>query len=300
MTRHLCFAAACALLAGCGYLPAEGSPLIEAHRGAAGNWPENSRTAIAGSVSANYPGIEFDLVLTGDLVPVLAHDTWLHHELCTLADGSEIPADERVYIQDLTLAELHANYRCGGKPDPEQPDAQVVADTHLTLDELLDLVASDTDMALHFDIKWHPTETPPADDFVREIFGRVRARNLQNPWYASSNEEEFIRAAAAEDVPTSLTWPKFPEGADSTLTALGNEFLQQLGLGDPLAIARRSGATGLLLQYRVTDRRLVEAAKAEGMTVQLWTLNDENVLDAYCSFPADALITDYPERASCL
>lgn len=299
MTRHLCFAAA-ALLAGCGFIPAETPPLIEAHRAAAGNWPENSRTAVTQSVARNYPGIEFDLVLTKDLVPVLAHDTWLHHELCTQADGSEIPADQQVFIQDLTLAELHAGYRCGGKADPEQPDAQVVADTHLTLDELLGIVASDEDMTLHFDIKWHPTQTPPATDFVREIFGRVRARNLQNPWYASSNEEAFIRVAADDEVPTSLTWPKFPEGSDSTLTALSNELLAQFGLGDPLAIAKRSGATGLLLQYRVTDRRLVEAAKAEGMAVQLWTLNSESVLEAYCSFPADALITDFPERAPCL
>lgn len=298
MTRPLLLAAA-ALLSGCGFIDPAGTPQVIAHRAAAGNWPENSRTAVQNSVDRDYDGIEFDLVLTRDLVPVLAHDTWLHPELCTQADGSAIPADQRVYIGELTLAELHAGYRCGGLADPEQPDAEVFADRHLTLDELLDIVSADGDMTLHFDIKWHPEDTPPAADFVREIFGRYRARDLPNPWYASSNEEEFIRLAVADEIPTSLTWPKFPEGSDSTLTALGNEMLAQFGLGDPLAIAQRSGATGLLLQYRTHDRRIVEAAKARGMAVQLWTLNAENVLDAYCQYPADALITDYPERAPC-
>lgn len=286
------------LAAGCGFLPPERTPRVFAHRGAAGNWPENSRTAIHESLARGYPGIEFDLVLTRDLVPVLWHDAWISAARCTHANGGPL-GEGRLFVKDLTFAQLQ-EFRCGGLPDSDHPTLEVVPDTILGLDELLDRVARRPEVTLHFDVKWHPEDTPPLEAFVSEIFGRFRSRGLPNPYYASSTEERFIRALRAEGVPTSLTWPKFPGGENTTLVALAHEGLTQLGLGDPLAIARRSGATGLLLNYRTVDRRLVEAAFDLGLSVQLWTLNTAPVLSAYCGFPADVLITDYPERAPCL
>ncbi|MDQ3264937.1 MAG: hypothetical protein M3Y59_14945 [Myxococcota bacterium] len=286
----------------CGLVDPPGAPQVMAHRAAAGNWPENSRTAVRGAVAANYPGIEFDIVLTADGVPVLSHDPWLHQTLCTHADGTPL-VGERLLIKDLTLDALRTGYRCGGVADPEMPDAQVVSETHMTLDELFTEVATAPDMVLQFDIKYEDGLTLPAEDFVQQVVVAMRDSGLPNPWYVSSTEVDFIPLAVAavpDGVDVSLTWPKFKQDDNSTVVGLSNELLAQLGLGDPLAIATRVGATGLLLQYRVTDRRIVEAAHQQGLSVQLWTLNTEGLLDAYCSWPVDKLITDYPERASCL
>src|SRR5262245_57215457 len=85
--------AAVILAAGCGALAPPGDPLVVAHRSGAGNWPENSRTAVRGAVAAGYGGIEFDLVLTSDRIPVLSHDAALNPQLCTRADGTALGAD---------------------------------------------------------------------------------------------------------------------------------------------------------------------------------------------------------------
>ena len=77
-------------LLACGALDAGADPIVEAHRGAAGYWPQNSRTSLTSSVAAGYDAIEFDVVITADDQAVISHDPWVHEELCTRADGSPI------------------------------------------------------------------------------------------------------------------------------------------------------------------------------------------------------------------
>jgi glycerophosphoryl diester phosphodiesterase len=114
------------LVAACGEAPAP-RPTLIAHRAGSGYWPENSRTAVLGSIQRHYPGIEVDVTLTKDGVPVLAHDPWLSETLCTTITGAPLPG--RVLIQDLMLEELREGYRCGGVQNPDAPEAKVVADT---------------------------------------------------------------------------------------------------------------------------------------------------------------------------
>jgi glycerophosphoryl diester phosphodiesterase len=294
-------AALCALaLAGCGLVDAPGTPLIEAHRFAAGNWPENSRTGLAGALDAGYKGLEFDLLLTKDKIPLLSHDAEISPVKCTFADGTDIPASPPLYVKDYTLAELHAQFLCGGKADPAMEGVEVVADTHLTLDEVIAALASHPDVTVHIDVKYEQGKTLPLQDFFDYGIAHWSAARLANPWYVSSSELDFLKKAKEEGVPgRSLTWPKFPAGANSTLTAIGAELATQLGFGTPIGLAQEAGANMLNLTYQVVDRRTVEMANQLGWQIQLWTLDDPKALAEYCTWPVDALISDYPERASC-
>jgi glycerophosphoryl diester phosphodiesterase len=299
LTADAAALAAGLLLCGCGVLAPTGNPMLVAHRAGAGNWPENSRTAVRGSVAANYPAIEFDLVLTKDRTPVLSHDPSLSTTLCTRADGSALLA-EPVYLKDLTLAELWGGYRCGGVPDPASPSAQVVADTHLSLDELLNEVSTRPGMLLHLDVKFEPGHTLDAEIFADEIIDRMRAPWVQNPWYMSSAQPEFIQAARARGAPVSYTLPRNFPGLGSTASAVVDEVLGKMGVADLIGLARQTGATGLDLAYQIADRAVVDAARREGLSVQIWTLNEAALLEQYCRWPVDQVITDYPERAPCL
>lgn len=291
----------CALaLAGCGLVDAPGTPMLEGHRFGAGNWPENSRTALAGALAAGYRALEFDLVLTKDKVPVLSHDAAISPLKCTYADGTDIPETPPLYVKDYTLAELHAQFLCGGKPDPAMEGVEVVADTHMTFDEVIAAVASHPDVTMHIDVKYEPEKTLPLQDFFDYGIARWRAAGLANPWYVSSSELDFLQKAKEEGIPgRSLTWPKFPAGANTTMTAIGAELAAQLGFGTPIGLAQEAGANMMNLTYQVVDRSTVEAAKQLGWQVQLWTLDDPSALAEYCTWPVDALITDYPERAPC-
>lgn len=121
--RLLAVAVATAVLSVCtpGQAPAatttaDGKPLtndagtvlkVLAHRGGAGQWPENSVEAYQGSAAAGYDGIETDLRYTKDGVGVMSHDDTLPAR-CTNA-GSKIHTLTLAQVQEVRCADLHGN-----------------------------------------------------------------------------------------------------------------------------------------------------------------------------------------------
>ena len=51
------------------------NPLIIGHRGASAVAPENTMAAFREAIAVGCDGIEFDVRLTGDGVPVIIHDS---------------------------------------------------------------------------------------------------------------------------------------------------------------------------------------------------------------------------------
>ena len=289
------------LLGGCGFIDAGADPLIEAHRGGAGYWPQNSRTAMLGSIDAGYDGLEFDLVLTSDGVPVLSHDPWLHEDLCTTTAGDAL--GERIFIQDLELATLQADYLCGGVQDPESLDAEIVAEPVMTFDELLEAMVDAPEMLFHIDVKYEPDETPGPDVFAEEIMSRFVAADLPNPWFVSANLAELVLAFEGwgadngVDVPSLVTWPRFTPDTSDVMVAVGNELGASTGLVDMVSVADAAGADGVSVPYQVIDRQLAALARSQGLFVAIWTVNDQAMLQALQGWPIDAVVTDYPELA---
>jgi len=276
-------------------------PVVEAHRGAAGYWPQNSRAAMLGSIDAGYGGLEFDLVLTSDGVPVLSHDPWLHEDLCTTSGGDAL--GERIFIQDLDLATLQADYLCGGVVDPENPDAEVVAETTMTFDELLEAMVDAPDMLFHIDIKYEPGETPAPEVFAAEVMTRFADADLPNPWFVSANLPELVLAfedwgdANDFEVDSLVTWPRFTPDTSDAMVAIGNELGSAAGVVDMVSVAEAAGADGVSVPYQVIDRQLAQFTRNQGYFVAVWTVNDQAMLQALQGWPIDAVVTDYPELA---
>ncbi len=289
------------LTAACGWADPPGEPRVIAHRSAAGYWPENSRTAIAGALAAGYPGIEIDLVLTKDSVPVIAHDPWVKGTLCTRADGAEIREDEDLLVRDYSLDELHTNFRCGGVRDPATPNAELVADTHLPFDEFLQMMKDHPETWVQLDIKYEPEFTADPQTFAKEILDRWEAAGLPNRVYASANLPEVLRAFKERkpDLETTLIWPRFPPGDNTTFVGLGNEFQNTFGFQDLMGRIEEADADGIAVAWQVADRHALEQVRAEGYRVGLWTVNTPALLTKYCAWPTDLLITDFPEDAPC-
>ena len=286
-----------ALAVGCGFLDAPGDPLLVAHRGGAASWPENSRAAVAGALEAGVEGLEVDLFLTGDRVPVLVHDAWLPESHCRTVDGGAL--SERVYLLEYTLEELDAGWVCGAAPDPEFPDAAVIPDTLMTLDELLDALEDHPSVTVQLDVKYWPGISHDPEVFAAEILERWWAADLPNPMFLSGFSPEqsvaFQERAARKGhtVETWLTWPYFPLESSEVLTALGHEFSAAMGFSDMVAAADAAQATGFDLPWQLMDRRLVEDAHAAGYGVSVWTVNDARLLRQMEKWPVDVIISDH-------
>ncbi|MCY1080334.1 glycerophosphodiester phosphodiesterase [Archangium lansingense] len=301
-------ALACALLlaTGCGLVDAPGEPRVVAHRVGAGNYPENSRSAVSAALHEGYPAIEVDVVLTKDRVPILSHDAWIDAELCTytLVEGELEPRrlseDSRLLIKDFTLEELWRDYRCGGLGDAATPGAFKVADRYFTFDELLSALKGHPDVVVQLDVKEHPDFTEPPEVFAEEILGRWNAAALPNRFFVTSTRGELLKAVQAhQDVETLLIWPAFGADDNTTLVGLTKELQRTVGAQELIQLTRDAGADGIAVAYPVAARPAMEAVRKAGLKTAVWTANTEGQLAAYCRWPLDYLITDYVERAPC-
>lgn len=278
-----------ALLAGCG---PSGDPVVLGEAGGAGYWPANSPTAVYGAIEAELAGMELDVALTADDVPVLGRP-WLEPAACTLADGS--PLAEPIAVRTLLLTELR-EHLCGGLPDPAHPNAVLVAEPPMTLAELLvALKSADPRMIIQLDLHAEPADVEP---LAAAVLDRWFAADRAQPWFLTSPRNEDLAAFVAygrqqgRHVPVSVTWPE-----DEPEVRLGSELRAGLGLDSLRTLVEEHAADGLQLHWAHADRAEVHALRREGLRVGLWTLNDPDLVPSFRDWPVDLLVSAYPGDA---
>ncbi|HBZ94214.1 MAG TPA: glycerophosphodiester phosphodiesterase [Pseudomonas sp.] len=247
-------------------------PLVIAHRGGAGLWPENTLFAFERAAALGVDMLEMDLHLSRDARLVVIHDDTL--ERTTNGQGP---------VAQFNLAELQAldaGYQWtadGGQSYPYRGQGTRIATLEEVFQRLplmpkvLDLKVPDVGMEAVL------CEMLAAyDQLDRVIVGSFHERSLQRfrqlcPEVATSAGPISVRLLLA------LNW---------------------LGLSDVLSPSysalhippQRSGLT-------LATPRLVRNAQHRGLQVHLWTINEQPEMRRLLEMGANGLITDYPDRA---
>jgi len=282
--------------------------LVIAHRAGGGQWPQNSRTAVlhcieraqAGAPENRMDGMEMDIVLTRDGIPVLSHDPWVHTTLCTTASGEAIR--ERVLIRDKTLEELQSQYLCGGVRDPHFPRVEPKAETIMTLEEVLQGLKKAPHLLLYLDLKIDGDLTAGAEDYAKAISRLWEAAGLPNRLYIegpSAGSLAAYRSAIKTDFVPVLSYPAFSVKENSARTAVRARWLTRLRLDSPWTAARNAQAGAVVGPTQVIFRFAATEARDNGVQVVLFTINTREDLESYCGWPVDVLITDYPDLGHC-
>jgi glycerophosphoryl diester phosphodiesterase len=84
----------------------------EGHRGGRGLRPENTLPAFEGGLDNLITSIETDTGVTNDHVSLIWHDQFLNPDSCRRADGSEYTMTNRVYTQDISMADAQKQFIC--------------------------------------------------------------------------------------------------------------------------------------------------------------------------------------------
>lgn len=272
-------------------------PRAEARAGGAGYWPPDSRTAVIGAFAAGLD-VELDVALTRDHVPVLALAPVVDARRCRL-EGQPI-VDVRRW-DDLGSGHLD-DVACGGFPDPLFPNAVVVGETPITLDEVLDLLLeAPDDVVVHLDMTFEPGWSPPADRFAEAVLDRWVEADRPQELIVSGHVPAVVTAfedhgrELGRDVTTLLDLPRIdPADTWGTLVAedLGDRVTNTL---DYVTAARDAGADGVNVLAPLADRRQLEVAHREGLTTMVWTVDGEEHLRPWVRpGRVDAVISDYP------
>jgi glycerophosphoryl diester phosphodiesterase len=247
-------------------------PLVMAHRGGAGLWPENTVYAFARAVEMGVDVLEMDLHSTSDGALVIIHD-----------DTVDRTTDGTGPINRLTLDQLKrldAAYRWSGDGGRSFP----LRGQGIGVPTLYELFKAFPRMRFNIDIKQEqPSLIKPFCRLIREsgMTDRVLVASFDAKVLDEFRREcaEVATSASPADVSRFLVL-KTIEPADTRTTPAARA----------LQVPEYAGGR------QVLDRELVEAAHRHQLEVHAWTINDEATMRRLISLGVDGIITDYPDR----
>ena len=275
-----------------------GETAISAHRSGAGEFPEETLAAFRGCVEntdfqVDY--FEFDLHMTADDILVLSHDSTLDR----VSDAAAVFGAENVLVRDKTLAELKqlnmaAQFvnDAGETPYAALHGGDVPEELRiLSLDEVLDYLTAAGDYHYIIEIKDGGEVGLAAADQLhatlktRELLDRVIVGSFRDEVadYITANYPDMHRSASPEEVVQFYF---------AALTGEKNFTCSYDVLQLPFGDAESSFGINL------GTTTVINFAHANNLAIQYWTVNSEKDMEYLASVGADALITDYPDRAA--
>jgi len=231
---------------------------IWGHRGASAVAPENTLPAFVKAIEFKVDGVELDVQLTRDGIPVVCHD----FEIDRLSDGKGL-------VRDYTLAELRQfNFNL------RFPEMGFV--TLPTLAEVFDLFRT-TDLEINVEIKSGQVIYPGIEEKVLAL-----ARDLamaDRIWYSSFNHLSVKRIRELDS------------GSRCGI-------LYDCVLVDPWVYAERLGMQAIHPHHSILAYPgLVAACRTAGLAVHVWTVDQPDDLIRAFELGADAVISNKPDLA---
>ena len=299
---------AAALLVALIALPAQAFDL-QGHRGARGLAPENTLPAFQRALDLGVDTIECDMAITKDGVVVIHHDLWLNPDTTRGPDGKWLDARGPA-IHDLTFQELQ-QYDVGRlKPGTDYarafPDQQPVDGTRIPrLADLFELVKKSGNATIGFDCETkvsphEPGATLPPEEFARKAVAEIRKAGMERRIMVQSFDWrtlQVIQKEAPEIRTMYLSTPRTlaPAGRGRPSPWLAG-FAPELQLGSsvPKAIHAAGGRIWAPNQEFLTPELLAEA-RALGITVIPWTVNDPAMMAKLIGMGVDGIISDRPD-----
>ena len=234
-------------------------PLLLAHRGFSGRYPENSPLAFQMAVEqTGADGFESDVQLTRDGVPVVFHDIRVDRT----SNGSG-------YIRERTYAEL-AELDIGAWKDPAFAGQRI-----WTLDQLLDF-CGETGRLLNLELK---NAEVLYEGLEQRVIGAVCARRMQDRVFVSSFNHVSMQRfkELCPEIETGLLYGKPLLHMDRYLAG--------------------SNADNIHPDYRLLQNfpDLEGVFRARGMKIYTWTVNEEADMRDMLRRGVDGVITNHPD-----
>lgn len=230
---------------------------ILGHRGAMGLAPENTLPSFRKAIEASADGVEFDVQLSADGVPVVIHD-----------EKVDRTTDGRGKVNELSVRELE-------KLDAGRFFSDKFVETRLPLlKEVLEVIQG-MDI-INLELK----------------NGNVRYEGMEEKVIEMTREfGVFDKTVFSSFNHYSLKKLKEIEPAART------GVLYMAGIYQPWEYARKLGAEAIHPYYAAVVPDIVEECHKQEMAVNVFGVNESETIRKLLMMNVDAIITDYPGRA---
>jgi glycerophosphoryl diester phosphodiesterase len=246
-------------------------PLVIGHRGASAHAPENTHAAFELALAGGADGIELDVRLARDGVPVVIHDA-------TFDRTAMICGNVEAY--DSALLSTFGVGKWFNERRPRYARPAYESERMPTLAQVFERYGSHT---IYVELKCEEVSRRAA--LARAVVELTRAHGLAGRVVVKSFEHDSLREVKrlAPEVRTAAlfgrSWPR-----------------PLLPSADILAAAGRCGADEISLHRSLLRRATVEEARRRGFEVLVWTVNSTCWLRRALALGLRAVFTDRPGR----
>ena len=242
------------------------TPLIIGHRGASAVAPENTMAAFREAIAVGADGIEFDVRLTRDGVPVVIHDSSLRRT------GG---LSQR--IADVTWAEL-------AKVDVGSWFSRSFANESVPSLENLFTFFRSNNSTLYLEMKCDSADeyAPLAEACCRMIAKHAFKERVMIECF------QLPALRIVREIDSGIKTVALFEPSISNPSVLSDQRIIDKAID--------VGAVALALHHRLARKNLVKKAKDAGLHVAVWTVDDPAWLERARTIGIDALITNDPAK----
>ena len=301
-----------ALLGGFGAMTAHAIE-IQGHRGARGLLPENTIPAFERAIELGVDVLELDLGMTRDGIPVVHHDRALDPNRTRDARGAWLtPPGALLSALDLAaLSELDVGRAAPGSKVAERFPEQGPRDgTRIpTLAQVLALGKRPGAGTIRFNIETKitpmaPEETAGPVEFARAVVevlrteGMLDRANLQSfDWRVLHEARKLAPDLSTVCLTAEQSWHdnilRGRSGPSPWTAGLDIEAFE----GSVPRMVEAAGCAVWSPYYRDLTEDALAEARALGLKVVVWTVNEVEEMLALARLGVDGIITDYPDRA---
>lgn len=246
-------------------------PLVFAHRGGGGLYPENTLEAFKYSAQMGVDVLELDVHSTSDGTLVVMHDAAV--DRTTNGSGK---------LSEMTLSEVK-KLDAGFQFTPDAGKTFPFRGKGITIPTLQEIFDSFPEMAFNVE----PKQVEPS--VVKPLCEMIRARKMTEKVIVGSFRQAAIDEFRAEcsEIATAAT----PSEASEFLA------LYKMGLGEsyspPMQVLQIPERIGGL---QVVSKDFVETARRLNLKVHVWTINETEDMQRLLEMKVDGIMTDYPDR----
>jgi len=280
---------------------------LQGHRGTRGLAPENTLPAFLRATEIGVATLELDIGITKDGAVIVAHDRRLNPDITRDANGDWIAAPGP-RVRDLTLAELQRFDVGAIKPGTDY--AKQFSSQAALPGTKMPMLAEIAGLPGRFNIETKisplaPDDTLDPESFARILIAEIRRLGIASRATIQSFDWRTLAVVAREAPEIARAYLTTERGANETVfKGKGTSPWTRIDAGQhgnstPRVVKAAGGAIWSPFWRDVTPE-IVAEAKALGLSVIPWTVNDPADMTRLIDMKIDGLITDYPDRAKAL
>ena len=263
---------------------------VHGHRGAAGNYPQNSIPGFLYAIDLGVDALELDIVISGDQQVVVSHEPFMAAAYVLTPEGGEIsPALEKslnLYRMDYSKIR---QYDAGSKEDPLFPHKKNIKTYKPLLSEVFEAVENHLSkkgmnpVTYSIEIKSVPGEyslfQPPPESIIELFIPLLRKYRLEERVILQSFDVHLLNLLHSR-------YPMFP------ICYLVDKPNPEKQLAKLHFTPDYYGAYFKL----IGQEGFMDFLKCRNIKVIAWTVNETQDIKEMLRLGVDAIVSDYPEK----